>query len=242
MRPEEYEQMFEVEDLHWWYRNLRAMIDDARLDFRLDTGIALDIGCGTAATLARWPGRAVGTDVSGEALRFARRRGALRLFRGDLSALAAADDSVDTILCTDVLYHRAVPDEAVALRECYRVLKPGGHIVINVPAYRWLYSAHDRAVHTRRRYTRRETGRLFRDTGFVLRRLSYWNTALFPLAAARRLVTRKASTGSDLADYRPGVVDEIARPLLDRERRVLRYFPLPFGLSIFAVAQKPVAD
>lgn len=239
MNRDEYGRMHAVEDVHWWYRGLRALV------WRLweatpdkPEGPLLDIGCGTGGTLASAPANGVGIDMSSEALRFCRGRGQFALASADASALPFRDASFAGALLLDVLYHRAVTDPAAVLREARRVLQPGGVLIVNVPAYDWLRSSHDTAIHTARRFTRFKLRTLLAYAGFRVERATYWNTLLFPAAATVRLLRKPASRHtSDLVDYRPGLAASVFSGVLALERTVLRGTTLPFGLSVIAVAR-----
>ncbi len=239
MNRDEYGRMYAVEDVHWWYRGLRALtwqLWNALPD--KPAGPLLDIGCGTGGTLIGAPVSGVGADMSPEALRFCRERGQRQLARADASALPFRDASFAGALMLDVLYHRAVVDPAAALLEARRVLKPKGVLIVNVPAYNWLLSSHDAAIHTARRFTRSELRALLATAGFRVERITYWNTLLFPAAAAVRLLRKSAARDtSDLANYRPGAVTRLLEGALGIERSCLRAADLPFGLSVIAIVR-----
>jgi ubiquinone/menaquinone biosynthesis C-methylase UbiE len=199
----------------------------------------LDIGCGTGGTLASSPRSGIGIDCSLSALRFCRGRGQRFVAQADAAHLPFADASFSCALMLDILYHRAVPDPTAVLREAHRAITPGGHIIVNVPAYDWLRSSHDEAIHTERRFTRPQLRALLTAAGFDVTRATYWNTLLFPAAAAVRVMRRRRRRDvSDLAGYRPGVGSEVASAVVGLEASVLRLADLPFGLSILAVARK----
>ena len=147
MRPEEYATLRRVEDEHWWYRQLRRVVR-WHLD-RFAPGwqarAILDAGCGTGGNLAHLPGagRRVGLDVSTDALACARKRNLTQLVRGTVASLPFAAASFDAAISTSVIYHQWVRDPAVALRELHRVLRPGGLLFLDVPAYASLASSHD---------------------------------------------------------------------------------------------------
>lgn len=238
MNPEEYTLMYHVEETHWWYRGLRGMIWDALKTYGPSSPYrVLDIGCGTGATLSRLTGEAlaVGVDVSTTALKHSRERGITALGNASAIALPFADRSFDCVLIMDVLYHRGVPDKVAALREAQRVLVQGGVLLVNVPAYEWLRSAHDHAVHTDKRFTRSEVAALLQQAALSPTRLTYWNTLLFPAVALVRLL-RKGGNDSDLDEEQSAITNAILNTVLSLERMLLRFAPMPFGLSIFAVA------
>lgn len=246
MEAYEYEIMAAVEHDHWWYRGMRALAVawlDQAYGSRGDLTI-LDAGCGTGgnADFLRRYGAVVGLDLAPLALRLAQRRVPGRLQRGSVLALPYRDESFDLVTSFDVLYHRAVIDETAALRESWRVLKPGGRVLLRLPAYQWLSSRHDRSVHGRQRYTARETRGLLDRTGFVIERLSYINSLLLPLPVAHRLLERltpRATThGSDLRPPPPLINRWLGAVLLLEAAWLRRGGSFPAGLSVMALGQK----
>src|SRR5262249_59267562 len=126
---------------------------------------------------------------------------------------------------------------AEALLSFYRCLASGGTLLLNLPAYQWLYSAHDRAVYTSRRYTKTRVHELLRAAGFTRIRTTYWNTFLFPLMVLRRMLTR-TKDGSDVIEY-PEPVNLSFRVIMKLESALLRRgLTLPFGSSVLAFAVK----
>ncbi len=235
--------MHRVEDAHWWYRSLRALIR-SNLDAHAGIGSVLDIGCGTGANLAMLGEdfEATGVDYSPDALRNCAHRGLNRVAQANALTLPFSSSSFDIALMMDLLYHRDVPDKHAALAEGARVLRPGGVLLLNVPAYEWLRSSHDEAIQTGHRFTRGEVVSLLESTGLQVLRVTYWNAALFPAIALLRFWRRHSThSGSDLEGYREGVAGKFLGGVLGLERALLRYVDLPFGVSIFAVAQRPEA-
>jgi ubiquinone/menaquinone biosynthesis C-methylase UbiE len=155
MRTDEYRRIYELEETHWWYRGLRELI----LTFAVPTlnaaNLVLDCGCGTGIVLKTFSKftRVVGIDLSSEALSFCKFRKITSISKADTTNLPFQDEAFDTILSLDVLYHRWVDDDSSALSEYYRLLKPAGTLLLNLPAYRFLYGGHDLVVETKRRYT-----------------------------------------------------------------------------------------
>lgn len=246
MNPHEYDAMFAVEDRHWWYvgvrREVEAWLERLRGE-RTGPPRILDAGSGTGGLLAnlRSEGWKVGIEISPDAVRLARTRGN-RLVRGSVSALPFADASFDAVVSIDVLCHSGV-EERQAVGEAARVLRPGGLLLVQVPAFDFLRGAHDAAVWTRRRYRRREVARILTDAGFAVRHAAYRNALLFPAAAVLRLLRRRRPNSREAArsDVRPvpRAVNALLSGVLALERRVRRGFP--FGLSVLGVGEKPPA-
>ena len=244
MEPSEYRAIYTVEDRHWWYagmahisRTLLAAAYPDRRDLRI-----LDAGCGTGGALgflSRF-GAVTGSDISPLALTYSRARGHSALSQASVTALPYAAASFDLVTSFDVLYHHAVGDPRLALGEFRRVLRPGGRVLLRLPAYDWLRGGHDAIVHTARRFTTATLGESLREAGFVIERLTYANTLLFPLAAAKRLLERlapHASVTSDVAANPAWLDAALTRPLA-AEAAWLRTRDLPFGLSVVALARK----
>ena len=241
MELAEYATMFRVEETHWWYGALHRLIFrvlEAELpDWREKE--TLDVGCGTGAILKQLgnPEKNVGIDVAPEALLFCRQRGLNNVRQGDICALPFADASFDAVICSSVLYHQWVGDIPGAVREMHRVLRPGGVLLINVPAFPFLHSAHDDAVMTARRFRKREIRGLLQKQNFQIRRLTYWTTFLFPLAVAARTLGG-SKMGRDFETAGTSLVHRAFAQVMALELRLLRNFSLPFGVALLAVARK----
>lgn len=242
MKHEEYARMFEAEERQWWYAGMRA-ISRALLarHARPRSGARLlDAGCGTGNNLVHLAdfGRPVGVDLSEEALRFCRTR-RVTVARGSLLSLPFREHAFDLVTSFDVLYHRWVSDDAAAVAELARVLRPGGLLLVRVPALALLWGAHDEAVLSRKRYTRGEVESLLRGAGLEVLRASYCNTLLFPLLLARRTLDRLLDRhGSDVG-FLPAPLELLFRGLLGLEARLIPRFSLPIGASVTALARKP---
>lgn len=245
MEPIEYERMHAVEDRMWWFRGLHANALAAwNAAFRETPppGPTLDAGCGTGGLLTRFAAAhpdapALGLDVDPRAADLARRKSGAAVTLGSVNELPFEDASLAAIFSMDVLCHRAV-DPAAALREAARCLMPGGTLILNLPAYPWLLSAHDAQVHNARRFTRPQVRALLRATGFAQARVGYWNMGLFPLMVLRRKLL-PSDAGSDVQLY-PAPVEALFRAVLAVERAIMRLgIDLPFGGSVLAVARKP---
>lgn len=241
MNPNEYEAMFRAEETHWWYRASHQLIFDS-LDRELPAWReqrVLDAGCGTGAILQRLgnPERNVGIDRAPEALAFCRQRGLNNVLQGDVVALPFPENSFDAVICSSVLYHQWVPDVPAALREMQRVLRPGGLLILNLPAFNFLHSPHDEAVMTARRFRASEVRALLAESGFAVKRLTYWTTFLFPFAAMARMFCLLKS-GRDFESGARAPSRWIFGTIMAAERLVLRLTDLPFGVALLAVARK----
>ena len=220
----------------WWFRG-KADIVMELLPTPTGRDRLLDVGCGWGAVtekLRPW-GDVVGVEPSAAGREEARHRG-VDAVEGQADSLPAESESQDIVLVTDVLEH--VPDDAAAARELARVLRPGGTALVTVPAYPRLFGSHDRALSHHRRYTRDSIAAVLEGAGLEPRRVTHFNTLLFPLAMPIRLLRRNAPARAD-ASWAPGPLDELLYRVFRAERLLLRRFDLPFGLSIAVVAVRP---
>jgi SAM-dependent methyltransferase len=242
MKLEEYARMYDAEERQWWYSGMRA-ISRALLErhFTSRPGARLlDAGCGTGNNLVHLAdlGRPIGVDLSEEALRFCQTR-RVTVARGSVLSLPFREAAFDLVTSFDVLYHRWVENDGAAVRELTRVLRPGGLLLVRVPALKLLWGAHDEAVLSRHRYTRAELATLLRGAGLDVLRASYCNTLLFPLLLARRTLDRLLDRhGSDVG-FLPAPLERLFRGLLGIEARLIPHVGLPIGASVTALARKP---
>ena len=241
MQPDEYGTMFRVEETHWWYRALHRLIFQT-LDTELPSWRQkkiLDVGCGTGSILKRLgnPEKNVGVDLATEAISFCHERGLDNVQQADVSALPFSGESFDGVICSSVLYHEWVKDVGGAVREMHRVLRPGGLLFINVPAFRFLHSAHDEAVMTARRFKKNEIRSVLAKNGFTIRRLTYWTTLLFPLAVIARTFGG-SKMGRDFESVETSFIHRFFARIMALELGLLRKVSLPFGVALFAVARK----
>jgi len=234
MELAEYALMDEAEDAMWWYRALHARLRGALSDV---SGPVLDAGCGTGGLLAKLVGHdRFGLEYVEIAARRAAAKSGARITRGSINAIPFADGSFAAAVAADVLCHDAV-EPARALSELRRVLRPGGRLVLNMPAYDWLASAHDRRVHNARRSTAGGLRRQLVAAGFGDVRVRYWNALLLPLMVVqRKLLARGDDAASDVAKFSPWL-DAMLFAITDIERRLPG--SLPAGGSILAIAMRP---
>ena len=234
MEAGEYVLMDAAEARMWWYRALHARLAAALGGV---SGRVLDAGCGTGGFLALLRGRPglepVGVEFAQPAAQRAREKSAALMAGGSVNALPFADAAFDAVVAADVLCHAGVNPQA-ALAEFVRVLRPGGRLVVNMPAYAWLASAHDRRVHNARRQNAAELRAMLATAGFIQIRAKYWNFLLLPLMIMQRKLLEHEK--SDVAVFPPWL-DAILHGATVLERGLP--FRLPAGGSVLAEATRP---
>jgi ubiquinone/menaquinone biosynthesis C-methylase UbiE len=242
VEPAEYDLMDAAEERMWWYRALHARVLDALARRPGPPGALLDAGCGTGGLLRRMAalGRPlVGLDYNPAAAARAVAKSGAVAAAGDANRLPFADRAFTALTSCDVISHRAV-DPSAALAEFRRVLAPGGTMVLNLPAYQWLYSTHDARVHNARRFTARGARDLLAAAGFTAIEARYWNALLLPLMILQRKVLRSnAEARSDVAPF-PPMLDAALHAVTAVERGAARLgLRYPAGGSILVVATRP---
>jgi len=240
-----YEILYRTEATHWWLTARRNIVLDwihQRYPGAHDLDI-LDAGCGTGVMLHELGllGTAEGVDNSEEALEYCRQRGLDNVRNADILDLPFAADHFDFVTALDVLEH--IDDDAAALREFRRVLKPGGRVFIFAPAHRWLWSLQDEVSHHKRRYIAPTLRNAVKSAGLEVERQTYVSTLLLPVIFLGRqwlkvrLKFHKLSTENDL---HPEWSNGILRRIFEFEIPILRRTDMPFGASLLCVARKPL--
>ncbi|MGE5617580.1 MAG: class I SAM-dependent methyltransferase [Candidatus Woesearchaeota archaeon] len=236
--------MLDLDEHHWWYRGRRLIVRSELDRLRLpEVPRVLDAGCGSGRTLedlARY-GSVSGVELDPDAAEVAAARGCGEVKVGRLEELPWDADSFDLVTCLDVIEH--IPDDRGALVELRRVCRPGGWLLLTVPAYQALWSLHDAANHHYRRYSRRSLRLVALEAGWRLERMTSFNSILLPAAAAVRLAQRRREPDSS---YSPELKlgpkwlnSVLERPLRVEARWLDRGGTLPAGLSLLAVLENP---
>lgn len=248
MNLEEYQQMYQLEDSHWYFVGKRLVIKNILQKYLVrdnnNTYRVLDIGCGTGKTLEMLQqfGEVSGADSSTTALDFCGKRGLNNLHHlAAETSLPFPDTSFELITALDVLEH--LDNDRQMIQEIRRVCSTGGKCLITVPAFMFLWSPHDEALQHRRRYTKKQLEQLLRSEGFSLVRISYSNCFLFPIAVAVRWLRSIFYRGKPFSEFFiqiPNIVNRLFLFALRLEATIIPKVSFPFGVSIVCLAEKPI--
>lgn len=238
MEREVFDRMAEQDQVHWWYVARRRILADliAREVDLPEGARILEIGCGTGHNfeMLRRFGRLDAVEVDDAARALSSRRLGHEVSDSRLPALAGIPDrAYHLIALLDVLEH--VDDRPESLASIATKLAPGGRILITVPAYQWLWSAHDVAHHHKLRYSKKGLRRDAEAAGLEVRKIGFFNSLLFPLAAAVRIVGKALgrTESDDKVPARP--LNRLFTGIFGLERHLVGRVPLPAGVSLFAL-------
>jgi ubiquinone/menaquinone biosynthesis C-methylase UbiE len=248
LEPYEYKTLFDFETSYWWFKGLHAILREVVQSLGLPADAeVLDAGCGTgqnivslSQTIACEP---YGFDISPHAASFWPKRNLRRTCVSSINQIPFKDHSFDAVVSVDVLECEAV-DELQAYSEIWRVMRPGGFLLLVVPAYQWLFSEeHHKAVGATRRYSKQRVKELLRQRPVTLIRMTHLFASVFPLVAAYRLsqpLMKQEVSETPKSEIKPlpKLLNEALFNMVNAERFLLRKFDLPFGSSILAVARK----
>lgn len=241
MDEREHDLLRRVEDRHWWHRVLRHQALRAVRTAPCGAHV-LDVGCGTGGMLSCLSEfEAHGVDLSPHAVKLCHERGLQNVTQASAHELPFPDGRFDAVLSLDVLYHADV-DESRALTEMRRVLKPGGMLALNLPAFECLRGAHDEAVRGVRRYKPCHVRSLLESHSLRVEMIHHWNAWLFLPLLTWRLWSRLAA-GKKAAAGHSDLRVSLGRlnPLLFFagcfDAWLCRLLRVPFGTSIFATAR-----
>ncbi len=243
MEQHEYEIMAAQEETGFWHVGRREILRDVlgRYIPQHESRAILDVGCGTGGNmlLLKDFGNVTGVDFSDEALRFARNYGFTSLLRASATELPLADASFDVVSALDVLEH--ISEDRQAIAEVFRVLKPGGFFLVTVPAYQWLWSHHDQALHHVRRYSKADLLKKLTAAGFHIQEQHRFALLGVPMRLLQKWVWSFQKRETDAQKNKTSAPLDMPAFLLGflrLEKRWLRHVPLPFGTSIVVLAQK----
>lgn len=242
MEAQVYERMAELDSSHWWFVARREILEEVirRIVRPPDGARILEVGCGTGHNLSMLAkfGTVEATELDDNARALATERSGLAIRRAALPDLSMFPEaSFDLVALLDVLEH--VEDDSGSLAAIGTRLKPGGSLLVTVPANPWMWTAHDVAHHHHRRYRKAELESAAREAGYEIGLLSPFNSLLFPLIAAVRAAGKL--TGRESADdaMPPRPVNSALRAIFGLESALVGRVPLPFGVSLVAVLRRP---
>jgi SAM-dependent methyltransferase len=246
MEQGELQAILDSDERHWWYRGrLRIVTGEVERIVLASNARILDAGCGSGSILGHLSafGEVTGVDISPLAVAASRARRTGVVVQGSIDHLPFPDDEFDLVTCLDVLEH--TPDDVAVLRELRRVTRPGGHVLLTVPAYPALWSRHDEINHHFRRYRRGGLREAATRAGLRLERDTHFNALLLPPAAAVRVLgrfkrgSRSPGERSELT-LTPRALDPLLElPLRVEAALVRRGVALPLGLSVLATYSRP---
>lgn len=242
MLKKTYALIANIEKRHWWYRARHEIIETLIKEF-LTAPLAriINVGCGTGSTMSIWKRLArevIGIDTAGEALLYAQSQGFERLNIDDAQTLSTIEsESADMVVALDVFEH--LPDDRAAMVSANRVLRPGGLLLVTVPAKMYLWGGADIMSEHCRRYEKKAIAILLEENNFSMLRITYFNTFLFiPIFLARKL--EKVFTINPEREYAVPhrVLNRILYKIFRSEKFFLRYVNFPIGVSIAVIARK----
>src|SRR3989344_3261682 len=246
MEQNEYIKMEHFEKFYWWHKGKLFMVNELLNKYLLKKKgklKILEIGCGTGktlSTLSTW-GEVYGIDISKEAVNFCKSKGFKNVELADINEMDIKkyEGKFDLIVTLDVLEH--IQDDVETLKRIYKMLKKGGLVLINVPAYKFLWSEHDEALHHKRRYHSLELTQKVKDSGFTIIKKSHFVfTTFFPIALFKFLSNffKKTADPTDSYIMLPKPVNEILSKILYLEANLIKNISLPLGTTICLIAKK----
>lgn len=243
MNESEYQNMYDHESTHFFYQGTHnAILQLIRNVRKTKHDRILDVGCGTGLLVKKMGklGLAQGIDSSIQAVTLGKQRG-IKIIKGSITKLPYRTASFDIVTCIDVLCHRSISNDRLALRELRRVLKPSGVLVLRVPAHSFLYSNHDAFVMTKKRYRTAELKHMLQSTGFSVEYITYMNALLFIPSLIKALiekVLRRQSTST--ISHVPLWINKLMISLHEPELQALKYqLQIPIGIEVLTICRKP---
>ena len=253
MNKIEYQIMNDLEENHWWYIGLRGYLSAVFKKYNMiipQKPVVLDVGCGTGANLRHMNkifinGNFSGFDMSTESLKYSKAKNpSANIYKSNINNPKLADQNYDLVTILDVLYTTGFENSVSGLIKITKNLKPGGILIINDPAFQWLYGEHDRAVHTKKRYTKKDMLQFCSTLGLNPLNISYRNFFLFPTVALHRMSSKlkapkKTEDCSSDVKINSLKINSILTRIIQFENWAFQNgIKFPWGSSVSLVAQK----
>jgi SAM-dependent methyltransferase len=239
LKTEEFKKMYNAEKSFWWFRAKNMLVSYLADKYFLTDGMYLDTGCGTGSNLEILSnkGFSLGIDSSKDAINWCAKRNIGHLIIAAAENLPFKEGCFDGAVALDALEH--IDDDRGVLAEIHRSLKPGGCVIITVPAYGFLWGSHDKALGHVRRYSKSGINLICRESGFKVLRSTHFLGSLFPLMMLTRLLHKFSSEKTYTVSYDwPGWLNILLLSVVRLELLFIKHFDVPFGTTIAVVALK----
>lgn len=239
MELKEFEKMANFEQKYWWWVGKRNIVKGILNKLNLDNPNILDVGCGTGFNLTYLQdyGTTTGLDFSNDALKFCRKLGKNRLIQADAEILPIKEETFDVLTTLDCLEHL---DDTKCIKEIHRIMKPNSYLIVTVPAFQFIWSRHDDALHHKRRYNKKQLKGLLEKNGFKVIKMSYWNFFLFIPIVSIRLIKKNFKTNGKIetdVNILPTILNRILTLFLTFESHLISHSNLPIGISLVCIGK-----
>lgn len=243
LKKEEYANLHYLEEKHWWHVGKRFLLFSLLEKYcpNKPNLNLLDVGCGTGLTTKTMEkfGETFGVDISKHAVYFSKKRGLDNIYKSGVERLGFKSNSFDIVTCLGILNQDKVKDDIKAMKELYRVIKPGGYLIITDPAMKCLAGKHDLMHCVVRRYSRKELKDKLASCGFTIEKITYFSTLFFPFVYIKRKLGMllNSEIKSDVQETNP-LLNHLLTVIQKKEMSMLKYLNFPFGVCILAVCRK----
>lgn len=241
MEAVEYLNIYQNEETHFYYRSVHELVLSLLRKYSDGSPKSLlDAGCGTGHLTRQLKdfGTVEAIDISALACELSQKRG-IAAQKASVTQIPFANETFDVVVSIDLLYHKQIESDRQAISEIFRVLKPGGLLILRVPALPWLRSEHDRHVHTRERYAKESLARKLAAPGFVIEKLTYIGMSLLPIALLKHLFHDHTSTQTQSGvQSLPKFLNKVLYFILSLENRLVHKVDFPLGIGLLAIGKK----
>lgn len=251
MRKEAYDQLYQAEDVHWYHDGRRKLVETYLKCIRNEIGCQLeilDVGSGTGGMfgLLKKYGKVTGLELSDYAIELSRKKHPhATIIAGSANNLSELfpKSSFDLVTFFNVLYHKWIEDDRAVLKQAADIIRPGGYVILNEPAFMCLYRNFDRFAYAIRRYTQSEIDNMLSASGLSLVKSTYFNSIsfvpLFMSALLEHLGFIKLRDVSNELRLFPRPINACFKYAMSIERMCINIFGrMPFGVSLLSIGKK----